>query len=340
MKKTKYLLSKNKNYFYLSENITSMTNNHFLQIISFLLLFAVVGCKTSAKLADNVELKSGDVFTYRIHKDTDLEMDMVGQTQIATNKQTIDLKYSIYKINPDGSIEAILTYKRLKLWQINGFETINFDSEKMADRENLPIRQRIFQKMIGQQLRLKLDKSGAIQYLTGASEYIDDFFSQKEASNEMSLDLQLLGFYRAIREQLGDDAMKELLTQLHTIKPPTKFEPGLTWMTEMSTQTGIDVKKKSEFTCSKITSRGIELKLSSVVEPNPDTNGTTIGISKVKFALKGAEKGDYLVNGAGWTTNADIKTNLVGNATIVAKNLAPIQSNVIVKIETKFERLN
>lgn len=308
-------------------------------MISFLLLFAMIGCKTSAKLADNTELKSGDVFTYRIHRDTDLEMDMIGQTQIATNKQTIDLKYSIYKVEADGGIEAILTIKKLKLWQINSFEAINFDSEKMAERENLPIRQRVFQKMIGQQLRLKLDASGGIQYLTGASDYIDDFFSQKEASSEMSLDLQLLGYYRAIREQLGDNAMKELLTQLHTIKPPVKFEKGLTWMTEMTTQTGIDIKKKNEFVCEKISPRGIELKLTSAVEPNPETTGTTIGTSKVKFALKGAESGKYLVNSLGWTTTADIQTNLTGKATIKAKNLAPIETNVIVKMETKFERL-
>lgn len=303
-----------------------------LVFIGFL-LFSLASCKTSAKLPQKTELKSGEKFTYRLHRDTDIEMNLNGRDQISTHKQTLDLEYEVLELLPDGSQKLELTYKTVKIWQVNGFRTLSFDSETEALRENLEFNKQVFQNMLGQKLQLTLGAHGEVVHFSGASKIIDEYF--KEIKN-----IELLGFYRAVREQMGDLAMKEMLKQLHTILPPMAPKLNESWATESSQISGIGISKQNIFQLKKLNANGAEIRLKSVVEPNPNARIMKMGDSRVKFDLKGYESGVYQLESlGGMLQSAKINTNLSGTASITRVDNLTFPARVVVRMETEFKKL-
>lgn len=311
----------------------SQQRSIFLLVFIGFLFFNLSSCKTSAKLPQKTELKSGEKFTYRLHRDTDIEMNLNGRDQISTHKQTLDLEYEVLELLSDGAQKVELTYKTIKIWQVNGFRTLSFDSETEGQRENLEFNKQVFQNMLGQKLQLTLGAHGEVIHFSGASRIIDEYF--KEIKN-----IELLGFYRAVREQMGDLAMKEMLKQLHTVLPP--FTPKIddTWASETSQLSGIGILKSNIFQLKKLNSNGAEIRLKSTVEPNPNARVMKMGNSRVKFDLKGFESGTYqLENLGGMLQTAKISTNLSGSATITREDNLVFPSRVVVRMETEFEKL-
>lgn len=307
------------------------------RILSFsVVLFCICGfsaCKTGAKLPHITKLKNGDKFTYRLHRDTDIEMNLNGRDQISTHKQTLDLEYELKEEMPDGSMKFDLVYSAIKIWQVNGFRTLSFDSETEGARENLEFNKQVFKELLGQKVSMTLGPNGDITHFKGASSIIDNFF--KDIKN-----IELLGFYRAVREQMGDLAMKEMLGQLHFSVPPRELKVDQVWETQTSQISGIGILKKNVFQLKKANADGTEIRLKTSVEPNPNARVVKMGNNRVKFFLNGFESGIYRLPSLGaMVDNATIDTKLSGTATITREDNLAFPARVVVRMQTIFEKL-
>lgn len=302
----------------------------------FVVLFCICGfsaCKMGAKLPHITKLKNGDKFTYRLHRDTDIEMNLNGRDQISTHKQTLDLEYELIEEMPDGSMKFDLVYSTIKIWQVNGFRTLSFDSETEGARENLEFNKQIFKEMLGKKVSMTVGANGDILQFNGASRIIDNFF--KDIKN-----MELLGFYRAVREQMGDLAMKEMLGQLHFAFPSKELKIEEVWESQTSQISGIGILKKNVFQLKKANANGTEIRLKAVVEPNPNARVVKMGNNRVKFFLNGFESGIYRLPRVGARVdNATIDTKLSGTATITREDNMVFPARVVVRMQTVFEKL-
>jgi len=271
--------------------------------------------------------------SYLVEQDIsqNIEQKVMGQDQTTYQVTKTTFEYQIKNKQSDNFYDIDVVYK--KIYYKSGAQS--YDSE--TPETSSPVLAKIFGKVVGSKLTMKLNENGQIKELTGANELIDKMMSARAIPNEQVKKRLKTTFNNAF----GEEAMRESMEQFFNIYPKKKVKVGRRWSKTIERKAGFPSTNDFTWHLKEVKKNLALVKVIGKINPKPNVK-MDLGMAIARYNLKGNQEGSIDIDlKSGWVKNAYGKMILTGKMYITVEGQLN-ETEVDVKITTisKYKTLN
>lgn len=197
--------------------------NSLRRSIVTICLSAALPAMVNSALAETTlrwKFKEGNSTTYEMQQKMEMAMKAGAQDFKTTTTQTMDLTWTVRKVNEDGSCEMSQTIDRIRFQMEGPTGKVEYDSKIPPAKDANPVLAMIgpmFSALVGAEFQLKMDPLGHISDLQMPKKF--------EESLQGSQVAQMGG--------MGPDAMKQMIQQSGLILPEQPIDEQYKWTSNM-----------------------------------------------------------------------------------------------------------
>ena len=137
-----------------------------------------------------------------------------------------------------------------------------------------------------------------------------------------------------MKQQFGDQAMKELMEQMIGVYPDEPVGVGDSWSKRSVVSRGLAAIVNNTWTLKSRENGVAVLDVQATVEPNPDAPALEMGVAKIQYALRGTQNGSIELDEAtGWVVRSTVNQSLSGDLTVQGGPEAGQQMSVPITVE-------
>ncbi|MBI2864589.1 MAG: hypothetical protein HYX94_08530 [Chloroflexi bacterium] len=276
-------------------------------ILFSLLLVSVIVLSTiscgSDKTSLQLRLSKGKTYTMRMVTEQQISQKIQGND--VDISQTIGLGYAFEasEVDKQGSSSVNVTYDWALFKQKSPLGSLEYDSDKRP--KVVPPAAQGFAALIGQGFAMKLASNGMVNDIQG----IDDMLARMIENLSSVPGLDRAALEKGLKEQFGDEAMKESMQNALSIYPDKPVKIGDAWTRRITLTRGYPMVSDNTW---KLTGRkgGVaSIAVSSQVESlaSSGTGGAAV------FKLSGTQEGTIeLEEATGWIRRSKMSQRLSG----------------------------
>jgi hypothetical protein len=260
-----------------------------------------------------LNLKEGAVYRIRMLTTQDLTQSFEGQTFDNRQKMGFEYTYTVTSQDPDGSAWVDVIYTRAIFESETPFGTDSYDSADPPSQ--IPEGAEGFAAVVGSGFSIKIGSDGEILEIVGLDEMIDQILSGLDLPDpEMRQAFEL-----AIREQYGDQAMKDQLGGLLLDFPEGSLRVGDTWTSTQESTATLPVVVENTYTLLSFDENTALIEVRSEISTGAGEGGMDMGLFAFDFTLSGTQEGMIQIDLKTGLSNSIIDQRLVGEMTIVVE---------------------
>ena len=288
---------------------------------------AEAGKSNDAPVLLRYHFHAKDVHNMKMVMTQKITQEVQGQETII--KQTTGFGYRMTVLNVDdkGNAETQMTYRSV-IWKQDGgpMGTQEYDSTKKSDA--IPQMAQGFAGLVDQSFTVKFAPDGQVLEIKGVDEMQQHMFAKLNLPGEQGAAIE-----KALKEQFGDTALKEMLEQTTRIYLAQPVSVGDSWRQHLELSKGVAMLIDNKYTLTD-RSKGIAtLTIKSVCKPNSKATPLDLGMMKMGYELSGTQDGTIEVDeNTGWIRRSKATQKLSGTMKIESAQL-PQPLSVPVTIE-------
>jgi hypothetical protein len=274
----------------------------------FILFFIAVSssCKNSGSGAGTVlkfNPEKGKRYSYDITWDTDQKvMDRNDKISLQSN-------FLFEMISDDGPVNTLKgEYRRFRLYMKIMDLEMEIDTDKpvaaASGNESMEgMMQRLFAKMKGRSVTMKVDERGSIQSVTGFDEIINGIIDAAGLNEEMELQMRA-----SLNDQFSEQELKNQLEPVFLNFPDQAVKQGDSWQRKYGITGKVPADFTTTYTVKQIEGDHVTLDSESIIGP-----------AGQGMQIKGKQSGKLLVNSkTGLVLNAEFKQEMETSANDLA----------------------
>ncbi len=272
--------------------------------------FAFSACAAAPNLGFNV--KKGDVYSVHQVIEQKITQDIAGQ-KMEVN-QTLDcvFAYNVTDVDKDGIASVEVKYESLAVKSLTAGMELQYDSKK-EDKSN-PLAA-VYGSLIGKGFSFKADRKGNVISAEGLDKLAEEMVDKAGVPDPQAKE----SLMKTLKDNFGDEALKNSLSQMINIYPDKKVKVGDSWQTEEVVTAGYPMVINSVWTLKGDKANIITVDVISTIDVNEASKPIDILGLKAKYKLYGDQKGTYKLNkSSGLIKEGTITQKLEGKLSLEA----------------------
>lgn len=285
----------------------------------FVMLLAGCGSPATVQFKPN----PGDMRHYRVTLNRAAEMNAMGQKANQTNTQATAYTEEVSEVAADGTATVKVTFTEMALGDLGGMSAMMGGlGAGLGDAMNVT----------GKSFTMKASPLGRVSSVDGMEPVVKEMTEKtsaliKEQLAKMPLPPEAAGMLGQIdtvmgsvlRRTVGDSAMREAMEDTMTMYSETPQKVGSMWTRGVIRESGMEPMERGEsWTLVDRTNGVLTLEKKSVISPNTQASGITMGPVTMRIDLNGTDSGTYKVDEAtGWVISATVSRQLEGKMNLM-----------------------
>jgi hypothetical protein len=260
-----------------------------------------------------LDLEQGAVYRIRMLTTQDLSQSFEGQTFDIGQTMGFEYTYAVTSHDPDGSAWVDVTYTRALYESETPFATDSYDSADPPGQ--IPEGAEGFAAVVGTGFSMRIGADGEILEIEGLDEMVDQMLSELDLPDpEMRQALE-----QTIRQQYGEQAMKDQLGSLLFDFPEGSLRVGDTWSSMQESNAMLPVVAENTYTLVDFDENTALIEVRSEISTGTGEGGMDMGLFAFDFTITGTQEGLIQVDLKTGLANSVIDQNLVGEMSIVVE---------------------
>lgn len=283
---------------------------------------------TGPRVLLRLRLEEGKVYQMLQVIEQKIVQEMMGRKISTDQKMGFGFSFKITKVEPDGAMTADARYESI-LFKVKGAAgAVEYDSTKPP--AEIPPAARGFAALVGEGFSLTFTSTGHVTAVSGINKMIDKVFRDVGVAEKATKD--------ALKAQMGDKAMKEMMEKMMAIYPDKPVGVGDVWRKDvaMGGMIGMNVANTYKLTRRK---EGVTtLTVSSKITPNADNKPLDVGGMKISSKLRGSQKGTMQIDErTGWIRQSKVVQDVSGTMRMQMPNAKqpmeiPIEIKSVIRL--------
>ena len=289
-----------------------------------LTVFIVISILTSAqnlyaqKIKLRINLKEGAQYEMRSLTDQKISQTIMGMSNDITQKIEMGMSVTVKGADKNKDVEVGYVYDEVNYYQKTQLGEINYES-KTADLSDIKPGAVGFAALIGESFTLKMTELGKIIESKGLENVGDNALELLKINDPAQRE--------KLKKEFADNLSPEkLAANLSATAPfPEKaIEVGSTWEHDAKMDNGYPLSIHSVYTVKSISSKTVELSVSSKINSIETDAPTKINGMEMMYKLSGTQNGIQIIDrDSGWTNETKLTQNISGTVTLLPSETIP-----------------
>lgn len=277
-------------------------------VIIPVIVLAACGHIANERVQLQLNMQAGESYTIRMAAEEKLSQTILGQKQDATNVMTLECTYHVQKVDADGTALVNFTYDSIFLKQHSpDGTTIEYDSSDPPAILNPALFG--YAALLGQSFSIVLLPNGKIRDIQGIDEIIKGLIDQFRPLDEAAR----ASIEKSISEQINDEAIKKMMSQVTDIYPDKPVGIGDSWSREVSIYSRLPMILAINFTLKARKSGVAIIEVRSVAKTNPKSEPFEMEGVKLRCNVSGNMKGTMEIEeSTGWPIRLRLTERISG----------------------------
>lgn len=257
----------------------------------------------------NLQPESNYVCTTEIQQTV---IQMVNDEEQTLNQNMLLVwDYDVLSRDDAGNAEIKLTYKRVSVKQDYGYQQTEYDSDNPP--EYLDPSMKSMASLIGTQLRVWMKPDGEVLKIEGVDAMLDNMIKSMELPESPDRD----NIISNLKQQFGEDAMRQQLEQITGFYPDRPVTVGDSWKSTVNMSSGFPMRIISTYTLKSMDQGVAIIEASSQITSDTSTNKIAMGPLTMAYDIKGGQAGTIRADeDTGLPVNSSLNLNFSGTVTV------------------------
>ena len=286
----------------------------------------------SEKLQLRLSVPKGQ--TYRMRFTTDQTITQMTEGQSAVTQQTLRFDYTFTSTQDAiaGNTVLDVTYDAIFYEQSGPLGSFSYDSANPP--AEVPLQAKGFAAMLGKGFSMVVSPEGEVLEVQGVDQMIEDVIADLGAPDDPAL----ASLIDSLKQQFGDEALKEGMGNILVPFPIAALSVGDTWTTHQELSVGFPMIEDSTWTLIAREDGVATLGVSSIISPDLQAEPMQLGGVTMLYAIGGTQEGTVQVDErTGWTIASDLVQSFSGEMTLTMGETevkTPITLEATARVET------
>ncbi len=250
-----------------------------------ILLSLYVPLRAQDPISPELNLVPGTSFVCSMEMSKRVQQTIAGEEQRMEQNLLLVWDYDIISKNDAGNYEISAKYSRIKSSQRFGLQTVEFNSDKMPDYLDPSLIG--YKHLVGSELRMEVTPEGKVKRLDGFQAIIDKVIDELNIPESPQRNEIISG----LRNQFGDEAMRQSFEQMTAFYPDGPVDTGDSWHTDASMNVGFPVIFETDYTLLSREDGIANIDVVSRVRSDPKSEGIDMGMFSLTYDITGDQKG-------------------------------------------------
>jgi hypothetical protein len=275
-----------------------------LTILSIVWALAVSIVTSSDSATDKIQLRlrlqKGESYNLRMTVNQKISQNIQGQQQDMTQTIGTGYLFNVADVNENEMASVKVTYRSILFRQDGPMGTIEYDSSNPPAA--VPPMAMGFAALVGQSFSMIISPEGHVKSIQGVDAMLTRMMKQFDLPDDSMRD----SVEKNLREQFGDEALKESMENLMAIYPDKPVGTGDSWTKKVIISKGFPFILDNTWTL-KTRKDGVSIiEVSSKISANPKAAPIVMGTMKLSYDISGKQKGTMeLQEATGWIRRAE-----------------------------------
>jgi hypothetical protein len=261
-----------------------------------ILLILAVGCTGGGDGLDlRLNLEAGQSFGLKMVMDQKIDQDVQGQKVAMTQQMGVGYTFAVESVEPDGTAWVKTTYDWVMMKHDTPMGKTEYDSANPP--EEIPLMAKGSATLVGNSISMLLEPKGTVLEVKG----LDALFQKMLEEIDIPQGPAFEGVEKQLKDQFGDDALKEMMRNMMTHFPDEPVQVGDSWDQKVVIAKGFPMIIETTHTLREHKDGVAIIDNESTIRPNPDASPLEMGTTRMRYELSGTQKG---------TTRIDVATGM------------------------------
>lgn len=284
-------------------------------VVIALVLAVATGAAGTAAAADKVELKlrldEGQTYMLNMTVKQAITQTVMDQEQTIDQTMAFGISLKTTKVDADGAMTIEVKYDSIFFEQDGPMGATTYDSADPPDE--IPMQAKGFAALVGRGFTMKITPTAKVLELEGIDKMLDEILEFMELPEGPMLDQMKEG----LKQQFGDEALKQQMQQMFATYPDKPVGVGDSWTAEANLTGMMPMVLKNTYKVTAIADGVVTLDGESTVEPIKDAEPVKMGPMTMKIEMSGSQKGTMQIGEkSGLPLKASIDQDLAGTITM------------------------
>jgi len=258
-----------------------------------------------------LNLVPGENYICTMEMSKRVKQTIEGKEQIMEQNLLIIWNYKILSKNDAGEYEISAKYSRIKSSQKFGMQKVEFDSDSPSDYVDPSMIG--YKVLVGTELRMDITPDGNVKRLSGFEETIDKIIDNLNIPESPQRDKIIKG----LRNQFGDEAMRQSFEQMTVFYPDRAVDTGDSWHSDFTMDVGFPVVVESDYTMLSRKDGIADIDVVSTVRSGLSSEGIDMGLFSLLYDIEGGQKGLIKLDEvSGLPVRSDIQQSFSGTVSV------------------------
>ncbi len=284
--------------------------NLFGILVAILAVSIVISCgRVTDKIQLRLRLQEGESYNLRMITDQKIFQTIQGQRQDITQTMGMECTFNVEEVDTNGIASVKITYHSVFFKQDGPMGKIEYNSSNPP--AIVPPMAVGFAALVGKSFSMKISPHGHIKDVQGVGAMLTHMMEKldlPEGHMRTSIEKQL-------RDQWGDEAIKEMMENTFAIYPDKPVGIGDSWTKRVIISRGFPMILDNTWKLKARKGGVAIIEASSIVKPNPEAAPIEMGPLRLSYDISGEQKGTMeLQEATGWTIRAKLTQEFSGQA--------------------------
>lgn len=264
------------------------TRRNLIGIFMAMLALGVLGSCAGPVAQKPYQLKFEKGKNYYVRMITDRKITYTTDRGEWATEQTIGFgnNFDVKSVDENGKAWIKYTYDWVKSRYNWGRGEVEYDSSK-SDSATSPAREG-FGALLGQSFLLKITPEGQVEQVKGLEDVRNSVLQKlRQAPDERMKNYRI----ESLRQQLSEEAIKELIESAMAIYPRRVVKVGDSWSKKTIISWPLPMILENEWTLKKRKDKVAFIEVKSTIRPNPGGKPLVIDGTEIGYELSGQQDG-------------------------------------------------
>lgn len=296
-----------------------------IQSLSMLvMLIFSVSLAQGQKYDIKFQLEEGKTYQLKQNTDQTVVISVMGMKQEVKQQNSFEYAYMVEKVE-DGMQTIKVTYEAIASSRETAQGNTSYDSRKDTAPED--VEGKYMAALIGESFTMKMNQLGEVVEVIGTDELLEKGMSEIKDLDETTM----ATLKTQLKNQFGDEAMKDNMGQVSAFFPKKKVKVGKSWKKEATSSTIMAMIMKSVYTLDKVEDGKAYISIQTEVTPG-EGKPLEMGPMTMTYSIEGVQNGTMVLDlETGWTLEGKMEQDFGGNVEIDSPQMGVMDAPITIE---------
>ena len=263
--------------------------------------------KAPEKVVLRLRLEKGKTYFQDMEMVQTISQTVGGKETTTEQTMAVGSSFAVEEVDAAGAMKCRMTWERTRMLMKSPMMNVDYDSRNPP--EVVPLPAKGVASLVGKSFELEFRADGTVGKVAGLDRAFDEMLGAVDLPEGPVKE----SFRENLRNQFGDEAIRDMLEKSMRIYPKDPVGPGDAWKVRIDLRKPMTLNMEADYRLVERRGGVAVLDVDSRVTTPDDAEPLLMGPMKVRFRISGTQKGRMEVEeSSGWPLSAAMDQVLEG----------------------------